>query len=188
MRSPSKLHAFAAPKHVRAEHGAGSYDWQKPSAERLGQAFIEWVETYDPTQLPKIGGLTATVVVIGDYDLLQGKVKAAQLETGTKISPTEFLRLACAAGIIPAWMNASGEVLALGRKHRFHTPAQRLAAITEQRHCQHASGCDVPGYLCHAHHDVPWAHGGGTDLRSTKLYCPYHHSRVHAPGRDPMRA
>ncbi|WP_140007344.1 HNH endonuclease signature motif containing protein [Nocardioides plantarum] len=182
-----QLHALAAPKHVRAEHGAGSYDWQKPSAERMGQAFTDWIETYDPTQLPKIGGLTATVIAIGDYDLLQGKLKAAQLETGTKISPTEYLRLACGAGIIPAWMNASGEVLALGRKHRFHTPAQRLAAIVEQRHCQHHSGCDVPGYLCHAHHTIPWAQGGTTDLRTTTLYCPYHHTRIHQPGHDPTR-
>ena len=48
-------------------------------------------------------------------------------------------------------------------------------------------GCDVPGYLCHAHHDHPWAHGGGTDLRTTKLYCPFHHTRVHQPGHDPIR-
>ncbi|MFB9315670.1 HNH endonuclease signature motif containing protein [Nocardioides plantarum] len=182
-----QLHALAAPKHVRAEQGAGSYDWKRPSAERLGQAFIEWIEGYDPAQLPKIGGLSATVIAIGDYDLLQGKLKAAQLETGTKISPTQYLRLACGAGVIPAWMNADAEVLALGRKHRFHTPAQRLAAIVEQRHCQHQSGCDVPGYLCHAHHDIPWAHGGGTDLRTTKLYCPFHHARVHQPGHDPIR-
>ncbi|MFB9313583.1 HNH endonuclease signature motif containing protein [Nocardioides plantarum] len=182
-----QLHALAAPKHVRAEQGAGAYDWQKPSADRLGQAFTDWIEGYDPAQLPKIGGLTATVVVVGDYDLLRGKVKAARLETGTKISPTEYLRLACGAGIIPAWMNASGEVLALGRKHRFHTPAQRLAAIVEQRHCQHESGCDVPGYLCHAHHDIPWAQGGTTDLRTTTLYCPFHHARVHQPGHDPTR-
>jgi hypothetical protein len=181
-----QLHALAAPKHVRAEQGAGSYDWRKPSAERLGHAFIEWIEGYDPAQLPKIGGLSATVIAVGDYDILRGKAKAATLDTGTKISPTEYLRMACGAGIIPAWMNASGEVLAMGRKHRFHTPTQRLAAIIEQLHCQHP-GCDVPGYLCHAHHDIPWSQGGGTDLRTTTLLCPYHHARAHQPGQDPMR-
>lgn len=181
-----QLHALAAPKHVRAEHGAGSYDWQTPSAQRLGHAFAEWIDTYDPAQLPQIGGLSATVVAVGDWEILQGKVKAATLETGTRISPTELLRLACGAGVIPAWMNASGEVLALGRKHRFHTPAQRLAAIVEQRHCQHL-GCDVPGYLCHTHHQIPWSKGGGTDLRTTQLFCPFHHARRHDPGEDPMR-
>jgi hypothetical protein len=84
------------------------------------------------------------------------------------------------------WMNASGEVLAEGRHHRFHTPTQRLAAIVEQLHCQH-EGCDVPGYLCHFHHKIPWSKGGGTDLRTTQLLCPYHHARAHQPGEDPMR-
>jgi hypothetical protein len=181
-----QLHALAAPKHVRAEQGAGSYDWHKPSAERMGHAFVEWVEGYDPRQLPKIGGLNATVIAIGDYEILQGKMKAATLETGTKISPTEFLRMACGAGVIPMWMNANGEVLAEGRHHRFHTPAQRLAAIVEQLHCQH-EGCDVPGYLCHFHHRIPWSKGGSTDLRTTQLLCPYHHARAHEAGEDPMR-
>jgi hypothetical protein len=181
-----QLHALAAPKHVRARHGAESYDWQRPSAERMGHAFVEWIETYDPTQLPKISGLNATVIVMGDYDVLRGRMKPATLETGTRISPTEYLRLACGAGVIPAWRNADGEVLALGRTHRFHTPAQRLAAIIEQRHCQHQC-CDVPGYLCHAHHQIPWSKGGGTDLRTTRLLCPYHHARAHDPSTDPVR-
>lgn len=178
-----QLHALAAPKHVRATRGAGSFDWQTPTAEKLGEAFTEWIETYDPTRLPKVGGLSATVVVIGDYELLTGTVRAATLETGHRISHTEFLRLACAAGVVPAWMNADGECLALGRTRRFHTPAQRLAAIVEQRTCQRP-GCDVPGYLCHLHHAVPWSAGGGTDLRSTELLCPFHHHQTHAAG-DP---
>ena len=63
---------------------------------------------------------------------------------------------------------------------------QRLAANVEQLHCQHP-GCDVPGYLCHAHHQIPWSQGGGTDLRTTQLLCPFHHARAHQPGEDPMR-
>ncbi len=181
-----QLHALAAPKHVRAKDGAGSYDWRKPSAERMGQAFVELISGYDPNKLPKVGGLSATVVVMGDWEILAGKVKAATLETGTRISHTEFLRMACGAGVIPAWMNANGEVLALGRTYRFHSPAQRLAALVEQHHCQH-DGCDVPGYLCHTHHAIPWSQGGGTDLRTTQLLCPYHHARAHDPSTDPMR-
>ncbi|MEO9325787.1 DUF222 domain-containing protein [Nocardioides sp. C4-1] len=172
------LHALAAPKAVRAEHGPGSYDVTVPSARKLGQAFCEWIERIPATALPKVGGLNATVVVIGDYDALQGRVKAACLDTGVRVSHTEFLRLACEAGIIPMWMNASGEVLAVGRRHRFHTPTQRLAKITEQRRCEHA-GCDVPAYLCHLHHRQPWADGGTTDLRTAEVLCPFHHHQAH---------
>ncbi|WP_457623111.1 HNH endonuclease signature motif containing protein [Nocardioides secundeburneus] len=183
------LHALAAPKSVRAEQGAGSYDWLRPSAEKLGRAFVDWIERISAAALPDVGGLNATVVVIGDYDALQGRVKAASLDTGARISHTQFLRLACGAGVVPMWMNASDELLAMGRKRRFHTAKQRLAAIVEQRHCQHASGCDVPGYLCHLHHREPWASGGGTDLRTAHLLCPFHHHATHAEaGRNhPMR-
>jgi hypothetical protein len=181
-----QLHALAAPKHVRAEQGPGSYDWQTPSADRLGRAFVEWIKTYDPARLPRVGGLSATVIAVGDWEILTGKVKAATLDTGARISHTAYLRMACEAGVVPAWVNASGEVLALGRTHRFHSPAQRVAAIVEQRHCQHP-GCHTAGYLCHLHHVTAWSQGGSTDLRNTRLLCPFHHSRAHDPGRDPMR-
>jgi hypothetical protein len=78
------------------------------------------------------------------------------------------------------WMNANEEVLSCGRKHRFHTEVQRLAAIVEQKHCQHDSGCTVPGYLYQMHHEVPWSQGGETSLREAKLLCPFHHSLEHA--------
>ena len=179
-----QLHALAAPKHVRAQQGAGSYDWRTPSADKLGRAFTEWIETYDPAQLPQVGGLSATVVAIGDWSILTGTVRAARLDTGERISHTAYLRLACDAGVIPAWMDASGEVLALGRKRRFHSTAQRLAAVVEQRHCQHP-GCDTPGHLCHLHHRIPWSRGGGTDLRNTQLLCPFHHAPHPRPWHRP---
>jgi hypothetical protein len=179
-----QLQALAAPKHVRATQGAGSYEHEVPSPAKYGHAFVEWIETLKPEHLPRIGGLNATVIAIGDWEILTGKVKAACLDTGEKISPSEYLRLACSAEIIPMWMNASGEVLAVGRKHRFHTEPQRLAAIVERRHCEHASGCDVPGHLCHLHHDTAWAEGGETTLRDAKLLCPFHHRHVHT---YPMR-
>jgi hypothetical protein len=174
-----QLQALAAPKHVRATQGAGSYEHEVPSPAKYGHAFVEWIERLDAKHLPKIGGLNATVIAIGDYELLSGKVKAACLDTGEKLSPTEYLRLACSAEIIPMWMNAIGEVLAVGRKHRFHTETQRQAAIVERRHCEHPSGCDVPGHLCHLHHQTPWGEGGETTLRDAKLLCPFHHRHVH---------
>jgi hypothetical protein len=179
-----QIQALAAPKHVRATQGAGAYEHEVPSPSKYGQAFVEWIETLKPEHLPKIGGLNATVIAIGDHDLLTGKVKAACLDTGEKLSPTEYLRLACAAEIVPMWMNASGEVLAVGRKHRFHSETQRQAAIVERRHCQHPSGCDVPGHLCHMHHQTPWSEGGETTLRDAQLLCPFHHRHVHT---YPMR-
>ena len=62
------LIALAAPKHVRATEGAGSYDWQTPTPARMGQAFCDYLETYPVDALPKVGGLAATVIAIGDLD------------------------------------------------------------------------------------------------------------------------
>lgn len=176
------LTAIAAPKSVRGHHGAGSYDWQKPTPHKLGLAFASYVERFPGHSLPRIGGLGATVVAVGDWEILSGRVRAARLDTGTRISHTEYLRLACEAGVVPMWMGADGEVLASGRRHRFHTTAQRLAAIVEQRHCQH-DDCTVPGYLCHLHHRAPWSEGGETSLRDGVLLCPFHHGLEHA-GRE----
>jgi hypothetical protein len=182
--------AIAAPKSVRGTQGAGSYDWQTETPHKLGIAFMSFIERFPVKKLPKIGGLNATVIAIGDYEILEGKLKAARLDMGPKISHTEFLRLACEAGIIPMWMDANGKVLASGRNERFHTEEQRIAAIVEQVHCKHDSGCTVPGYLCHLHHRHPWSRGGETSLREAQLLCPFHHGLTHAdtsPQSYPMR-
>jgi hypothetical protein len=81
------LTAIAAPKSVRGTHGAGSYDWQTETPLKLGQAFTSLIERFPIKKVPKIGGLNATVVAIGDYEILQGKVKAARLDMGPR-SPT----------------------------------------------------------------------------------------------------
>jgi hypothetical protein len=181
------LTALAAPKHLRATHGAGSYDWQTPTPHKMGQALCEWIARIPAAQLPQLGGLNATVVAIGDADLLEGKVKAARLDTGVRISHAAWLHLACDAALVPMWMNADGEVLSVGRRHRFHTTRQRLALTVERPHCQHP-GCQVPSWLCHVHHDTPWSQGGHTDTTTARLLCPFHHHRAHATGEThPLR-
>jgi hypothetical protein len=80
--------------------------------------------------------------------------------------------------MIPAVLDSASQVLDVGRKRRFHTPAQRIALGLEQGGCT-AEGCDWPPGLCHAHHDVPWSHGGETSVRRGRLLCPRHHARAH---------
>ena len=184
------LHGLAAPKHVRAMNGAGTYDHQTPSAHKLGLALIEYIERFPADRLPKLGGLSATVVAVGDYEILLGKVKAAQLDTGVRISHTMFLKMAARNGIIPAWMDTTQgkpRVLDLGRRQRFHTPDQRLAKTLEAiadpdttggPTCE-TTGCTVPAYLCHLHHRIPWDQGGPTDVEHAQFRCPYDHHRLH---------
>ena len=150
-----QLMAIAAPKH-RAQVDGLAPEPGRPSAHRLGEAFAEYIETYPTDRLPKAGGVSATVVVTMTVETLMGGLKAAQLDTGHRISPGLARRLACRAGIIPAVLGAKSQVLDLGRKRRFHTEPQRIALAIEQGGCT-AEGCDWPPGMCHAHHDQPWS-------------------------------
>jgi len=171
------LLAFAAPQHRAATHGP--LGERKPGPERLGRAFTELIHRYPVKDLPKAGGVNATVVVTMTLDALLGGLKAARLDTGESISAGQARRLACEAGIIPAVLGGKSQVLDLGRTRRFHTGAQRIAKTLEQRGCT-AEGCDWPPGLCHLHHPIPWSRGGGTD-NDGLLLCPRHHARAHDP-------
>ena len=128
------LLAKAAPKHRAAVDGHAPEPGQ-PTAHRMGQAFQEYLETYPADALPKAGGVNATVVVTMTLETLLGGLKAAQLDTGEKITAGEARRLACSAGVIPAVLDGKSKVLDLGRKRRFHTEAQRIARAIEQGGC-----------------------------------------------------
>ena len=78
------LYALAAPKHRASQGPLGE---RRPTPERLGHAFTELIQRYPAKNLPKAGGLNATVVVLMHLDTLMGELKAAHLDTGETISP-----------------------------------------------------------------------------------------------------
>ncbi len=170
------LLAFAAPKHRAASGPLGD---RKPGPERMGRAFTELIHRYPVKDLPKAGGVNATVVVTMTLDALLGGLTAARLDTGESISASLARKLACEAGIIPAVLGDRSQVLDLGRKRRFYSEAQRIAKTIEAGGCQ-VEGCDWPPGLCHLHHPVRWADGGGTN-RDGMMICPRHHARAHDP-------
>ncbi len=174
------LLAIAAPKHQVATHGAGALGERRPGPERMGRAFCEYLERYPTDRLPEAGGVAATVVVTMELDSLLGGLKAAHLSTGETISATEARRLACGAGIIPAVLGGQSQPLDVGRTRRLHTKAQRIALGLRDGGCT-AEGCDWPPALCHAHHPIPWSHGGATSVANGRLLCPRHHARAHDP-------
>ena len=181
------LRAHAAAKSVRAKNGAGTYDHDTPTPEKLGQAFVDYIERYPLKKLPKLGGMNAAIIVTADVALLQGKVKAAHLDTGVAISPGQLTRWACDARIFPAVLDTGGHVLDLGRETRLHTEPQRLALTVEQKTCQHPL-CDVLAAFCHVHHVKAWADGGPTNTTHAVLLCPFHHHHSHTHRTDyPIR-
>ena len=169
--------AYAAPKHRAAVDGYVP-NHERPTDHKLGLAFMEYVARYPTDRLPNAGGMSASVVVLMDYETLLGKLNAAQLDTGHRISPGLARKLACEAGIIPAVLGSKSQVLDLGRTTRFHTKAQRIALTIEQGGCT-AEGCDSPPAMSHAHHHQPWSEGGDTCVKNGRLLCPRHHARAH---------
>jgi hypothetical protein len=170
------LLAKAAPKHQAAVNGQAP-EPDQPTAHKMGLAFQEYIESYPAEALPKAGGVDATVVVTMTLETLLGGLKAAQLDTGERISAAEARRMACQAGIIPAVLDGKSKVLDLGRKRRFHSESQRVVATIEQGGCT-AEGCDWPPGMCHMHHPEPWSKGGETN-RDGRLLCPRHHTLAH---------
>ncbi|MEG3093489.1 DUF222 domain-containing protein, partial [Sphingomonas sp. PB1R3] len=142
------LQALASPKaggHGLSPHG-------------MGLAFVEYIRRYPTERLPYAGGVSASVVVLMDLDTLMGGLKAAQLDTGTRISPGQARKLACEAGIIPVVLDGDSQPLDVGREKRVHTRAQRVAMLVRDRTCV-TRGCERPASACHAHHLTAWAEG-----------------------------
>ena len=180
------LLAFAAPKHqiatreAQEEQSEAPVPVRRPTAQRLGAAFVELIERLNPNDLPKAGGVNATVVVTMALDSLKDGLAAATLDTGDRISAATARRLACEAGVVPVVLGGGSQPLDVGRAKRYFTPAQRIAMGIRDGGCT-ARGCDAPPAMCHAHHDDPWSHHGHTDLARGRLLCPYHHRRIHDP-------
>ncbi|MGD8199639.1 HNH endonuclease [Ornithinimicrobium sp. W1679] len=100
---------------------------------------------------------------------------------GDLVAAESVRRLACEADLVPIVLGSEGEVLDQGRRKRLVTPGQRLRLALRDRGCT-IPGCTVPATWCEAHHIVPWARGGRSDLSNYALLCPRHHTWVHDKG------
>src|SRR5205085_4026575 len=120
--------------------------------------------------LPDNGWERAQVAVAMQYDPIEKKVRAGQLDTGVRISPESVRRLACDAGIIPAILGGSGEPLDIGRERRLIIGALRRALVLRDKGCAFP-GCSRPPKWCQGHHIRHWSDGGETSLHNSALLC-----------------
>jgi hypothetical protein len=183
------LEAFTSPR--RASHRDGTAgdqqsDDRRPYDQRLGHAFVAFLESVDPRRLPLHGGDATTVIVTLDLEALLAGLGVA-LVGDQPITAGEARRLACTASIIPMVLGGESEILDQGRARRLFTSAQRKAMAVRDQHCR-AEGCDVPAAWCEAHHvNRPWSQGGRTDLDDGVLLCSWHHHRAHDHRYDTHR-
>ena len=98
---------------------------------------------------------------------------------GTPIPVSELRRLACEAGIIPAVLGSRGEILDLGHRARWFTPAQKRALDAMWGGC-FVPTCPVGPEHTHAHHIEPFNPPyGPTDLINGATPCANHHRLIH---------
>jgi hypothetical protein len=116
----------------------------------------------------------ADTAVLAD-DAAAGK---AHIEGGPALSPATVRRMLCEATVITMLENGR-EPLAVGRKRRRATRAQRRALLRRD------GGCARPGCpenrieRLHAHHMRHWIFGGRTDLNNLVLLCDVDHGLAH---------
>ncbi len=125
---------------------------------------------------------------------LQITIPWATLQTGTGLVDTEvgpisakdIRRLACDATVSHIVLDQDGMPLAAGPARRSIPPALRRALELRDKGCAWP-GCDAPVRWCEAHHIVPWAEGGKTELANLRLLCRNHHRTAHDHQPYPRR-
>ena len=102
----------------------------------------------------------------------------AVLEGAGPVSPETAERLTCAARRLA--MKPHGRDLVHSRVGRCASFAQRRALHNRSSHCQYP-GCTALREL-EAHHVLPVARGGRTEVDNLILLCPRHHKLLHDHG------
>ena len=121
----------------------------------------------------------ARLLLIADYDVITRQLQNGRLADGTPIPVKKARDLACRAEILPAIFRGVSQPLDLGRSRRIASPAQPIALVARDRACV---GCGASASWCQAHHVIPWAVGGKTDLDDMCLLCSRCHHKVHDDG------
>jgi len=153
-------------------------DVRLPS-QRRADALVEVCRLAMATdRLPNAGGQRPQVAVTADFDTLTKQLSVGRFDNGDLVTPATVRRLACDAGIIPAVLASTSEVLDLGRTMRLFNVPQRRALELRDRGCAFPH-CDRPPRWCEAHHMRSWLEGGDTDLDNGVLLCAHHHRIIH---------
>jgi hypothetical protein len=85
------------------------------------------------------------------------------------------------AAVTTTLASMARSVLYVGRSERTVSARLRRALETRDGHCVFP-GCRARVARCHAHHVLPWQHGGTTALPNLALVCITHHVALHEGG------
>ena len=102
------------------------------------------------------------------------------VEDGPAISPSALQLIGCNATISAMVHDASGTILAVGRRTRKPPPALRQAVRERDQYRCRFPGCQ--SRKTDLHHIQYWSNGGTTSLDNLTCLCRRHHTLVHDKG------
>ncbi len=145
----------------------------KPSAADALVAMAETTLAHGPT--PVSGGDRHMVLVH-----VNAESGIATLEGGPELTEAEAGQILCDASEATIVLGIAGEPLAMGRKTREPTVAQRRTLLVRDGGCMFPA-CNQRIFV-DAHHVNQWDQGGLTDLDNLVLLCRVHHRAIHHRG------
>jgi len=128
---------------------------------------------------PSLRPVSSVTAVVSMRELESGTGAGWLENTGEPISIATITQLICEGGMRTMVVGDSGEVLYLGHPRRLFSAAQRRALAVRDGGCVWP-GCSAPPGWCEAHHVIPWAEEGPTDIDNGALLCSAHHHMLHA--------
>ena len=158
---------------------------RRTTEQRQADAFVDLIgAALAAGDMSTTQGVKPHLTLTGTIDAMTAQTdESATAQYGTRLSAEALRRIGCDAGLTRAILNATGQVLDVGRETRSWTVAQyRAAAIT-------FGGCAFPvanGEACarpigwtDLHHVRFWRNGGRTDQDNGVPLCRRHHRQVH---------
>ena len=124
-------------------------------------------------ELGQHNGLPASIIVTTTLQELEKGAGRGLTGGGTVLPMSDVIRLGSHAHHYLAIFD-KGKALALYHTKRLASPAQRIVLYTKDRGCSFP-GCDVPGYLCEAHHCNRYATNPVTDVNELTFGCGPNH-------------
>lgn len=117
-------------------------------------------------------------VVADASTLAEDGLGRCEVVDGSPIDRGELGRICCDASVVGHIVRNGTEPLAIGRRSRVWTAAQRRAISVRD-----AGRCRFPGCqrrITDVHHLIPWEQGGPTEVANGALVCTRHHTLVHS--------
>lgn len=170
--------ALAAPKPA----ADGTLDPRSATQRRHDAVLDALAYVQRSGQLPKTGGVAATIVVTmtaEQYATAQGLVRTSH---GALVPAKDALAWAGADHrVLGVALDSMRGVTHYSSLHRTFNEPQRLALYARDGGCSFP-GCDAPPEWCEAHHVLDWADDGLTSLDNAALVCKNDHRNRIAEG------